>query len=239
MSDTQRHGLGRLYIPDERDARFPMSSVLAATERLPDEAREAVDRGWRYWNQQGWWGDQGDTPRCVVYAWGHYVEDGPVTHKATPHGEGPPFDLTEAYGWAQRNDQWPGEGYDGTSVRAGAQYLRQLGHVGSFVWARDMDDLVRALLTEGPVVIGTWWYREMFDPDEDGFLTVGGPRDGGHAYLLNGVNVGEGKVRVKNSWGQGWGDGGNAWMRLDDVDRLVFAEAGEACLAVETEVRPV
>ena len=67
-----KYNLGRVYIPDERDKKFPMSAALAKTG--------STTRQYRYWWDSAWWGDQGATSRCVAYSWMHWVEDGPVTH---------------------------------------------------------------------------------------------------------------------------------------------------------------
>lgn len=212
---------GRLLIPDERDRAYPLAAVLPRSSQ----------RTYRYWHAEGWHGDQGDRPWCVVYAWGHWAEDGPVTQPATPHGSGPLFDLGHAYDWCQRHDAWPDEAYDGTSVRAGAKYLRdEVGIVSEFRWGTSVGEVALALLERGPVVVGTWWYDSMFEPDDDGRLRIAprARRVGGHAYVLNGVNAVERKVRVKNSWG-GAGEG---FLGFDDLQRLLD-EHGEACLALE------
>lgn len=217
----QRFGLGRIPAVDKRDRGYLMKAVVPVTVRK-----------WRYWWANGWWGDQDGFPHCVSYAWTHWLEDGPVTH--------PPFkplaqsavDPVELYHEAQKVDEWEGESYDGTSVRAGAKVLRRMGFVGSYVWAWDVDAVVRALLEIGPVTVGTWWYSGMFSPDEDGFIKVEGNKAGGHAYVVNGVNVKRGVVRIKNSWGRSWGRRGHAWMKIEDLDALIRDE-GEACLATE------
>lgn len=213
--------LGRLIVPDERDKGFPMSSVLRPQE---------PGRKYRYWWPSGWWGDQGWTPHCVAYSWLHFVEDGPITH---PQTKGisvmPPEQL---YSEAQLVDTWPGEDYDGTSVRAGADRLRHHGYIKSYWWAWDVDTVVEALLTTGPVVVGTYWHNNMFYPDDDGMVTTGGGLSGGHAYLLNGVNIEKGVIRIKNSWGRQWGKNGYAYISIEDMGSLID-NYGEACIANE------
>lgn len=229
-------GTGRLYIEDERD--WPLRSADLRPET--EEDQESLNRGWRYWWQDGWWGDQGRTPQCVAYSWLHYVEDGPTTHAPkTPqrnaqHRSGALYDAVTMYNWCQRNDQWPGENYDGTSVRAGAKYLQAQGRISQYRWAGNIDELTRAVLTAGPVVVGTLWTRSMAFPDEEGFISVGDTSGQlyGHAYLINGVNLNENKARIKNSWGRDWGDDGNAWIALDELEWLINQD-GEACLAIE------
>jgi hypothetical protein len=211
--------LGRLPALDPRDTRFPMRTLLP---RVPST------RAYRYWFANGAWLDQGDQPHCVGYSWVHFLEDGPVTQR----GAGPIVDPSLLYHEAQHLDEWPGEDYSGTSVRAGCKAAQARGFIASYHWAETVDDVVQALLEVGPVVVGTNWTTSMFEPDEAGFLRVEGPIEGGHAYLLNGVNVPAGVVRIKNSWGRGWGLGGHALLKLRDFADLL-ADGGEACLAVE------
>lgn len=137
--------LGRIYIPDERDAKYPLAKALAVA---PAKSSGTP----KYWWAQGWWGDQGDKPQCVAYSWMHWVEDGPVTHFYKDRDFDPVY-LNEnraekhqslfapeaIYNAAQKIDEWPGEDYDGTSVRAGAKSLK--------TWAlyQNTDGLLRLL----------------------------------------------------------------------------------------------
>lgn len=214
-------GLGRRHAPDIRDASYPASALLTTVPTLT----------YRYWNASGWWGDQGSTPRCVGYAWAHWLEDGPVTHKGPSPIVGPSAIYTEA----QKVDEWPGEDYDGTSVRAGAKVLQSKGFIKSYHWAITLTEIVATLLTIGPMVVGMNWYESMFEPDEAGLLHVGGSVAGGHAFKLDGINLRHSLVRVKNSWGRDWGNNGFAYLHFGDLERLL-AEDGEACVA--TEIRP-
>lgn len=218
-------GLGRKPAEDERDTGFLMSSIV-------DEQPRADYLRYRYWWTGGWWGNQGRTPQCVAYAWLHYLEDGPITWAPRAPGEGPVVPAETVYHNAQRVDEWPGENYDGTSVRAGAKVLQQMGYIGEYRWAWRVEDIVKALKQWGPVVFGSEWTQDMFEPGEDEILSVDGRIVGGHAYLLNGVNTSTGLVRIKNSWGRNWGRRGHAYIRLEDLDRLL-SHGGEACIATE------
>lgn len=217
-------GLGRLYAPDERDRLYPMRTVIP----------KQVDVQVRYWDDDSWWGDQGDTPHCVGFSWAHWLEDGPVVH----HRDFPPVVAPRTiYDGAQLVDEWEGEDYDGTSVRAGAKVLTSLGFVGEYRWATTVREVAEAILTVGPVVVGTVWTADMFTPDADHVLHPTGPVMGGHAYVLNGFDSFTGMFRVKNSWGRMWGDGGHAYLHFTDLERLLD-EYGEACLAIEQAVGP-
>lgn len=208
---------------DERDEKYHMTSVLRPEMDPPSR---------RYWWARGWWGDQGRTPQCVAYAGLHYLEDGPVTHKPRRPGADPLLDPQKVYDACQQVDEWPGTDYDGTSVRALMKVFQSRGLIKNYYWAWDLHTVIETLRTTGPVVVGTWWYYDMFYPDGNGLVKVHGGRAGGHAYLLNGVNVGRRIVRFKNSWGRNWGRSGFGYMEFHDLERLI-REDGEAAIAVE------
>jgi C1A family cysteine protease len=147
-------------------------------------------------------------------------------------GASPVLDPGHVYREAQKVDEWPGEDYSGTSVRAGAKVLQALGFIASYHWAYDVETVVQAVLERGPVVVGTSWYRDMFLPDASGLVTPSGPLVGGHAYVLNGTNRKTGLFRAKNSWGRSWGKGGAFWLSYETLERLLH-ESGEACIALE------
>ncbi len=209
-------GLGRRHAPDDRDKRFAL--------QVPQSSRS-----YRYWYQGGVWLDQGATSQCVAYAFSHWLEDGPVTQPDLVADKD--FALA-IYGDAQRVDEWPGENYDGTSVRAGAKVLQGMGLISTYRWAWNLDTALNTLLEQGPLVVGTNWYSDMFSVDEDRMVTPGGGIAGGHAYVINGINLVGGFVRLKNSWGRDWGYNGHARMTLETFERLLH-EDGECCLASE------
>lgn len=213
------HSLGRLHIEDTRDQLFSIAPRLGPT-----------DRTYRYWWPQGWWGDQGQVPMCVEFSWHHFLSDGPVTHlpKHAPY-----WTQGDLYYKAQKVDQWPGENYDGTSVRAGAKVLQSQGWIDSYHWAFTLQDVINTILMEGPMVVGTNWYEQMFYPDASNRIHLGTKKlAGGHAYLLNGVNVNKELFRIKNSWGRSWGNRGHAYISFQDFNQLL-QEQGEACIALE------
>lgn len=234
QSEYNGDPLGRLVIPDERDRQF------RARPRATDpEGIEALDRGWRYWWQDGWWGDQWYKPQCVSYAWTHWLEDGPITREdKTPgrvavHGQGEAIiDPQFLYDEAQKVDYWPGEDYDGTSVRAGAKILQEMGYISEYRWSFDIDTTIECILMEGPVVMGSTWYEGMSNPDDSGMVHLTGDVVGGHAFELNGVNMDYRIFRIKNSWGRDtYGLDGNAILSFEDYETLQD-DQGEVCLAV-------
>jgi hypothetical protein len=214
LRKLMEHGLGRLYSPDPRDRSFMLSRPV--TER----------------NSRFWWGyrtrlDQGNTPQCVAYAWSHFIVDAPDSHPA------PLIAPADLYHQAQTMDEWPGEDYDGTSVRGGAKAMLAVAEIqAEYRWAFDLTTVIANILEVGPIVVGTNWYEAMFDPDRSNYIRIGGGVAGGHAWKVDGVNVAKRFLRMKNSWGRDWGRGGYARITFDDFERLL-GEDGEACMAVE------
>jgi|694.fasta_scaffold00433_47 hypothetical protein len=216
---NQTYQLGRQYVPDERDNKYPINNLLSvAPVRITN----------KYWDANGWWGNQGNTPQCVGYAWAHWLEDGPVPQS----GIGPIIPPKVIYENAQRVDEWAGENYDGTSVRGGVKYLQSVGKVSSYYWGFNLTTLINSVLNLGPVVVGTNWYNGMFYPNRNGLIKISGRIAGGHAYVINGVNTVTKLFRIKNSWGQSWGQSGHAYISFTDMQRLI-RERGEICFATE------
>jgi hypothetical protein len=221
------HSLGRVYIEDKRDLNYLIKNNQRTLQQISTPPKVLTQR---YWDANGWWGDQGNKPQCVGYSWAHWLEDGPVQQSGIP----PiikPFDI---YKNAQKLDEWYGENYDGTSVRGAVKYLKNIGKVKSYYWAFDVQTLSETILKLGPVVVGTNWYNGMFYPNKNGLIKISGQMVGGHAYLINGVDTKTKQFRIKNSWGKSWGKGGHAFISFNDMLRLI-KENGEICLAIELE----
>jgi hypothetical protein len=217
-------GLGRRPAPDPRDERHLIRPLLAVPlEEAPNS---------RFWYDNAWWGDQGNTPKCVEFGWQHFLADGPITHKGPRPVIQP---IGTLYHEAQLVDEWPGEGYDGTSVRAGAKALQARGLIGEYLWAWDAETVLTTILTKSPVVVGVNWYSSFDTPDKDGVIRISGSIRGGHAFELNGGNRARGMVRAKQSWRRDrYGKNGRFWLPMEVLDRLIH-EDGEAALATEVK----
>jgi len=219
MTDNELVGLGRLRTVDERDRKYLLRAAPTAYTQ-------------RYWHSPGVM-DQGATSQCVAYSGVKYLTTAPVYNK--------PLDPPTLYNECQRVDEWPGEDYDGTSVRALFKVLKSRALIKEYRWAFDCEPVVNHLLTVGPVVMGTVWTMEMFMPDRHYYIEPKGEVVGGHAWLLIGTNRNKrnpdgtrGAVRMINSWGVGWADKGRAWLTFKNLDWLIKAD-GEACVATEVK----
>jgi hypothetical protein len=144
------------------------------------------------------------------------------------------------YRECQLVDEWPGEDYDGTSVRALFKVLQRVGIVSEYRWAFECEAVIDHVLMHGPVVMGTSWHNDMFDPDRWGYIQPTGEIMGGHAWLIIGAardrknpDGSKGAVRMVNSWGPNWGrQQGRAWITFEHLDHLI-KDYGEACTATE------
>ena len=215
-----RPKLDRVVHFDEESRKFPITAIV------PPKPRSYT---WRC----DTWLDQGQEGACVGFSWAHELAGKPKPVKDVTNI------LAQAiYQDAQKNDEWPGENYEGSSVLGGAKAVQAMGYIGEYRWAFGLDDLILALGHAGPAVLGINWYEGMFTPDADGFVRPGNSAiAGGHAILAIGVSVKGKYVKLHNSWGRDWGHNGEAKITFEDLDRLLH-EQGEACVPVSRFLVP-
>jgi hypothetical protein len=191
-------------------------------------SHETVD--YKYWWNQGWWGDQGFTSECVIYSWLHALHDSPVTRPGMPK---PLANPTALYREGQTFDGTPHWDVDsGLTMDAGAKVMRSHGYIREYRWADDLDDVLDALTGLGQVTIGCWWRAGMDAPNAKGVVAYTGRPRGGHQFVANGFNKKHRLVRCKNSWGRAWGKNGSFWLPFDAVTALLNDD-GAACVARE------
>ncbi len=212
---------------DPRSRNYSIAAVLGDVDDRP--------KTWR----KGHALDQGREGACVGFAWTAELIGSPKpNYKVTPD-VGNPFAL-QIYRDAKKIDFWAGEDYEGTSVLAGAQVLQSRGFIESYRWAFNIDDVRKAVISEGPVVIGINWHEGMYRTGPGHLVDVTGPLVGGHALTLtayhprrrfnvNGKYVYHRCFEWRNSWGRAYGRGGNGYIRYEDLQNLL-ATNGEACV---------
>jgi hypothetical protein len=234
------YGLGRVHEIDDRDCLYPARLVL---DRLSPKRRATPWKRPRVL-------DQGATGTCVGHGWRGWYEAEPTLHGV---GEGP--DAFTIYrqavlldGFADNDGDATAPAYQlqaGSTVRAGAKAMQADGVIGSYVWAfraKEIADYVTRV-DGSPVVVGTNWYRGMFEPDrKTGRVRMTGGIAGGHCWVVNWF---DGKLfECYTSWGDSFGlkdangIGGMFKLSMGQLDRLI-REDGEACMGVELIVAPV
>jgi hypothetical protein len=233
----QPPGLGRIRPPDWRHVElFPAAEVRAAVREVlmppgPDlVVRHALPQ--RY--------DQGPTPRCVDFGSCTYMSALELANEDQQVRFTPGY----LYRWAIRHDGVPGDP-GGTTVRAGMDYVRQLGLIPASRdfgrrkitenrWLTSMDQVLGVLAVQ-PVPIGVSWHAAMMNPDAEGFIYATGNEVGGHFTTLSGLNMPRGYVDIGQTWGPGlWREASteaeswNVKLSLEHLEALLFREDGEA-----------
>lgn len=129
------------------------------------------------------------------------------------------------YSDATKIDSYPGTyppndtGSDGLSV---ATVLKSRGLISGYQHAFSLEALLTAL-AEQPVIVGTEWRQNMFQPAPDGRQQITGKVAGGHEYCLDQLDVENERVWMQNSWGDSWGVQGRAYFTWDDMRKLLQA----------------
>ena len=168
--------------------------------------------------------DQGSEGACPGFGTAHELASDPVrVPRVTARM------ARKIYNLAKTLDQWPGEDYEGSSVLAAAKAAKQLGYYQEYRWSFDIDDLLQALCTIGPAIIGIPWYEGMENVDRKGFLHPDGLWVGGHCFCLRGWNNDREAFVGRNSWGRSWGCNGDFNISYPDLKKLL-KEDGEACI---------
>lgn len=135
------------------------------------------------------------------------------------------------YSDATAADDYPGQypptdtGSDGLTI---AKVLKAHGLISGYQHTFSLDDALKALGVT-PVICGTSWLQDMFDPAADGRLTVSGAVAGGHEYVVDEVDAEHRRVWLTNSWGTGWGVDGRAYLTFEDFGTLL-ADSGDVTI---------
>lgn len=213
--------MGRSLIHhDDRSKQFRAVDLLRSTE-------QPRDRTWR----RGLPYDQGWTSTCVAQTGKGMLNTLPLSSGVKYYTRSR-YSIDEFYEGAQKNDEWPGEAYDGTSGLGLCRHLTAMGLIGQYRWCFGLDDVIRTLSHIGPVGLGVWWYSGMFRTDSNGFISPTGMREGGHEVELIGNDVSEKAVIGMNSWGLDWGERGRFKLSYDDLERLLH-EQGDAFVILQ------
>jgi hypothetical protein len=212
--------LGRLIEHDPRSRAFSFAP------------RAEVPIVRKTWRRYGATLDQGSVGACTGFAAAHAMNSTP--NYVAGEGTLKNTHALSIYQTATILDEFPGTyppSDTGSSGLGACKALQSMALITEYRWAFGFDHLLQSLM-HSPVMVGTWWYSEMFYPYLGSRLVVGGERAGGHEYLISGVaSVKDRLLWVQNSWGTGWGLNGRALMRFEDLDRLL-REDGDAVIPV-------
>lgn len=146
------------------------------------------------------------------------------------------------YEMAKRHDEWPGEDYDGSSLRGAIHGWKNMGVCAETAWPyrastpgyltikRAMDARkntigayyrvrpnisdFHAALNETGVIAVSAQVHKGWDSPTNGLIKFNKTNDGGHAFVIVGYNA-DG-FWVQNSWGKDWGNKGVALWAYED-----------------------
>jgi len=200
---------------DEHSRRFPITAVVPDTRPLRSYT----------WTCDTWL-DQGQEGACTGFSRAHVTAARPAPKPMTNE------DAKRCYYRARQLDEWAGEDYDGSSVLGAVKAAKEFGWVKTYRWAFSVDDLARGIGYVGPAAIGIDWMGGMSQTDRRGFIHATGGVQGGHAIMVNGVDVKNRTFRLFNSWGPDWGISGQALLSWSDMD-LLLNRRGEACFSTK------
>lgn len=125
----------------------------------------------------------------------------------------------------------------GSSGLSVAKVLLSKKLISSYQHNFTLQDTLKALV-QYPLMIGTNWHRDMFNPDADGRVHPTGSIQGGHEYEAYMVDVEKGIVWFHNSWGAAWGVNGDFYMTWQDLNTLLKASGDSTVLIPEDVVPP-
>lgn len=221
-------------------------SAKAVGEAVHDAARGAAKKaelGYKRHHLAPWEGDQGNTPRCTVFAGLKALLAGPRTQ---PHllkwlTDHTPAEV-DALMWAlydrvQAVDVREGRvfGRDGGATSlALAKGFRELGLITGYAWGFTVEEYLAAIRVK-PVLHGTWWRDQMDDPAPGlGVVRYSGRYRGGHEYCSHAADYAPAYPKYAQTWGYGWGVNGVFSMPLRDGARAL-ADDGELLTFDEVE----
>jgi hypothetical protein len=211
-------GRGLLFSYDEKDKDFLM---FANKPKMDNTIRHS----WKIGNIL----NQGTSSQCVGYSWAQFMQTQPWSYEDKPK-----ITPEEIYKKSQQVDEWPGAepDYYGTSVRAAAKVLKELDLISSYVWGYSVEDAAKFISENGPIVVGSKWYYGMSNPDQNGFSRPISTYEGGHAWLIYGVDCQWETFFCVNSWGPSHGKNGRFFIKFSDMEKLIN-QGAQLCSALK------
>lgn len=163
--------------------------------------------------------DQGSEGACVGFSATNFLRGGPkLSHRYKSTAE--LNQIARAYYQEfQRNDEWPGTDYSGTSVSAACKVLARDGLIEGGAMTHDLAVQDKFLVNESSLMLASDWFEGMYRTDANGFIRPTGRKVGGHAYWQFGLSKWLTKY-IFNSWSKSFGFNGVGYISRADQEWL-------------------
>lgn len=172
--------------------------------------------------------DQGSTPHCGGFGGAQWGNTEPVTDHYDNADAHALYYESVAIGGVPRTE-------NGVETRWVAKALQARARLVSYAFALTTAEVRQWVQDKGPVMVGSDWTDDMFDPDAQGFIVPSGPVAGGHFWVIVGDLVAESAFLCLNSWGASWGLDGRFKIRHSDFAKLLSGiyTPGDAIVSLE------
>lgn len=211
-----QYPLGRHIRHDERNRNHP-----APRRAVPVQDVRHRRRGSKL--------NQGSLGACTGFALAHCLNTEPLRSGLRRRKTMSEKDAIGFYSGGTKRDPWEGQ-YPpedtGCSGQAVCEEAVALGYATGYVWAFGHEHGLESI-QGGPLMQGTFWTHDMFEPEPGGRVRITGSDAGGHEYLWVGVEMrsrlspSQNRDWFFNSWGAEWGEAGYFWMTWDDHAALL------------------
>lgn len=161
--------------------------------------------------------DQGREGACVGFSAVNFLRGGPKLSFRRESTQKLENRALEYYREFQRNDDWPGTDYSGTSVSAAVKVMAAEGLIEAGAMTRDLDVQDKFLINESSLMLAGDWFEGSYRTDASGFLRPTGRRVGGHAFWQFGLSKWKTKY-IFNSWGKNFGFNGVGYISRADSE---------------------
>lgn len=146
----------------------------------------------------------------------------------------------ELYRALTRSDPFPGfwesddTGSDGLTA---GKVLTEVGDIPGYLHAFSLEAALKAL-SDRPLITGTYWYDDMFDPNAEGLVNPTGSIAGGHEFIVDEYRSDRGWVGFTNSWSRNWGLNGRFYLEAEKWETLLNQDGDVTIFSLPVEPPP-
>lgn len=247
-SQRRRFGLGRHVNHDPRSRRYAYRAAPITFRPVRHERKVPIfDQGnLGSCTGNAFLGVLGTEPYFSALPPGGLVLGDPL--RAIPWNEAGAVSLYSAITAADDFDgTYPPDdtGSDGLSA---AKVLTAAAIVPGYQHTFSLTDAMAAL-QDYPLAVGTFWTEQMFEPDGNGTISIGGTIDGGHEWIVDeyvpagfptatGRPAASAMVGGTTSWGTSFGIGGRFYLTATDFGKLLKQDGDVIVLTPPTAPAP-